>query len=86
MTHLANVLLLQNVGLPAILITGVLGFLVGFLGKFRESRKASRKLISLRKERTVNKQRISALNERIEMLEKKNSGLKKDEGGNGEGH
>jgi hypothetical protein len=79
MIYLANVLLLQNIDVSTLIIIGAVGFLLGFLAKSQEARKSSKSLFKLRKERDINRERISALKERIEMLEKKNSGLKKDD-------
>ena len=82
MINLANVLLLVNIGMSTIIIIGVIAFMLGFLAKYQQSRKSSKTLHKLRQEKDVNKERISALKDRIDMLEKKNSSLKKGDNKN----
>ena len=78
MTHLLNVFLFQYIDAQIVLIIGVVGFIVGFLLKLGDSRKSSKTLFSLKKDRKVNKDRIQDLQNRIQSLEKKNDILKKD--------
>lgn len=78
MTHLLSIFLFQYIDAQIVLIIGVVGFVVGFLIKLSDSKKSSKTLFSLKKDKKINKERIQDLQNRIQALEKKNDGLKKD--------
>jgi len=76
MIHLANVPLLQNVDISAVILVGVIGFVIGFWINMKGSKKSNNTLLKLRKDKKINSERIEALKERIKGLEKKNADLK----------
>ncbi|HWB24408.1 MAG TPA: hypothetical protein VG738_02965 [Chitinophagaceae bacterium] len=79
MINLDNVLLLTQITFPLIVVVFVIAFTVGFLIKLQKASSSSKTLAKLQKEKNLNKDRITALNERLSILEKNSSGTAKGE-------
>lgn len=76
MNYVANIPIAQNIDFSIVLLIGVVGFIIGYFLKFQNSKKSTKTLSKLHKDKEINSERIRSLKERIDDLEKKNSELK----------